>query len=511
MVYLTPDQERSARLCLHDPLHWGRCIGYDGDGAGRLEFGWVHKELVDHWLDGYRQSGCIPRGHGKSTLGAVILPSWKMLRDPAERAMIASVTKELSEEFVGEIRERLRGHVNLCGQKFWLADVFEWMEPVGRSEKQRCSALNIVGREGTGREPNFFATSPTSSNAGKHPTYAHLDDLTTEKNCDNFKLRQKGISFIKQLTPIMKYRLQSPVTHAGTPWAFNDTTEWISRSPEWSQLRYSVLDGRDGDRTLCPSYMTYEEYLEISNNDDYEEEFVSAQFLCKMVGGSKQVFKEELIEDATKSAMPLHMLKDSRYDNYGTVAIWDPTHRIDGSNTDGDANGIVIVKPIPAGKCESTKLVNPKQNVWNVIRARQDLGGADATMEWLEKRAKELHPDLSEIWIEDNAAQIFAKPWLERGGDVNGIRIRGIKVNQQSLQFRLQAIATAMRKGAIKLPAKFPGRDLLVRQLTEYPKSDYKDVPAALALLCTKYEREGTIYNPEAGQRPPWQLMTKMA
>ena len=397
------------------------------------------------------------------------------------------------------------------------------MEPVGNKREGSCEAFNVMGRSGMGKEHNFYATSPTSNNAGKHPTSGHLDDLTTEKNKDSFKSRQKSIDHVVQLIPVMKGGFRAPLSHAGTSWAFNDTTQWISDNSDWEQLRYSAVDYFDQDgnivrsemgpeefvkaykagqmngrHALCDSFLTLDELFKICINPKNSIEFLSAQYFLKPVSGSHQIFPKSTMEKAFEHNLPLSELKSSRFDRYGTVILWDPTHRVDKQDTHGDANGICVVKAIPARKCKAETIygLEPTQNQFHVMRARQELGGADGALEWIENEALKLHPDLSEIWIEDNAAQMFLKPWLARGGKLpNGIAVKGIRVNSATVDQRLQAVATAFRRGFIKFPHKFPGKDVLYRQLYEYPKSDFKDLPASLALLCTKYERHGEIYS----------------
>jgi len=97
------------------------------------------------------------------------------------------------------------------------------------------------------------------------------------------------------------------------------------------------------------------------------------------------------------------------------------------------------------------------------------------------------------IWIEEVAAQASLKPWLEERGNIKGVSIRGQRVGKTSQPQRLQGLATAMREGLVILPHEFPGRDLMVRQLTEYPASDYDDIPCAAALIGQHKERRGAL------------------
>ena len=62
------------------------------------------------------------------------------------------------------------------------------------------------------------------------------------------------------------------------------------------------------------------------------------------------------------------------------------------------------------------------------------------------------HPKLKSIWIEKVASQSLFAPWLEERNRLKGIRIRGQKIGNASLPFRLMGLQTAMRKGYLVFP-----------------------------------------------------------
>jgi hypothetical protein len=104
------------------------------------------------------------------------------------------------------------------------------------------------------------------------------------------------------------------------------------------------------------------------------------------------------------------------------------------------------------------------------------------------------------VWIEKVASQSLFAPWLEERGKIKGVKIRGQKIGNASLAFRLMSLQTAMRKGYLIFPKDFPGRETLVQRLIEYPLSNSDDLISALALLSSMVERRGSLPGVEPAQ-----------
>ena len=502
----------AAAKCLEDPLAWGVAIGYKGDPRGRKAPALLHRRMLDYWNPKSGptlwRSFIVPRDHGKSTWGGIVLPSWRHLRDPWRRTVIGGGDMSLAGQQVGAIRDRLAGRITLDGEEFWIADVFPWMEPAGVRERTSpvCEGFNIVGREGRGVEPCFFAKSPGSRQAGDHPTDAHLDDLTTEQSKDSWIKRQREIDFLLGLRPYMAFGYESVVTHAGTPWHFWDTTAFIGKSPEWQQQRLGVTDIIEpGSDILCDSCLTLEEWKIIEADQSRPDEYKMAQYHCRPAASAHAIIPEKLIEDVTRKEWTVARLREGRLARYGTILAWDPTHRLEGTREKGSSNGIVVFKAVPNKEIGIPGL-DPSRNIWFPVHALEHRGGADETRRWIENEARKLHPDLAEIWIEGRASQKFLVPWMESFTSLAGVRVLPIECNEGDMPYRLQGTATAMRKSYVVLPPEFPGRDILVRQLMEYPAGDRNDVAAAFALISSHYSRFGEILPPDNG--PVWPMAT---
>jgi hypothetical protein len=505
-----PDDIRNALFRIwRDPLAFGEALGYKGEPSNkRKRFGDFHRRMLEHVHSRPKTSTIVPRGHAKSTLITVIDTCHHLLRHPESRNLIACATLDLARKLVGEIRDRLNGDLELLpGLYMPVREAFPWLALQGDVRKSGpCDQFNIAGRAGKGREPSVFAASVESNLAGNHPTRAVIDDPANEQNSRTFTRRQKVIDFIEALEPLM-YAPDSPINHIGTPWAFQDVTAFLSRRDDWAQFRFGVWDGTnpasgqadgegpgpEGAWPLCPEFLNADEIKE--KELGLSRTFFSAQYLCEPVPAEEAVFDPALVAAATDPDLTLKNLPDGH-----EILLYDPVARIEGAK--GDLNGVVVVRVLPAHRL-NLKGFPPDRNIFVPVRAVELPGGADAAACWIEDVCVPSHPKLKSLWIEKVASQSLFGPWLEERGRIKGIKIRGQKIGNASLTYRLMSLQTAMRKGYLVFPKEFPGRELLVQRLIEYPLSDSDDLISALALLSTMVERRGELPGLPASDLPP--------
>ncbi len=474
-----------------DPIAFGEALGYSGDADGRKRFGEFHRRMLDHTESAPRTSTVVPRGHAKSTVISVIKTCHRLLRNPAARILIACAGLDLAKKLVGEVRDRLSGDLEIVpGYYIPAREAFPWLGVQGdRRRSGPCESFNIVGRSGRGREPSVFAASVESNLAGNHPTHAVVDDPANEQNSRTFARRRKVIDFIEQLEPLM-YAPDSPIDHIGTPWAFHDVTHYLGEHPGWTQFRFGCWDGVnpdtdevDGQTPLCPAFLTADEIQ--TKEKGLSKQFFAAQYLCEPVAAEEALFDDQLIVAATDSSV----LDDGVPDG-PEIVLWDPVGRLEGQS--GDRNGIIVVRVLTAHQL-GLKGFERDRNIFIPVLAHEITGGADAAACYLEDELVPARPNVKAIWVEQVANQFLLAPWLEERGRLSGVRIRGHKIPLKALSYRLQGLQTALRKGNMILPKGFPGRELLVKRMTEFPLGDTDDLLAALALLGTHIERRGAL------------------
>lgn len=490
------DEEAARHEILAGPIGLLRRLGYTGTADGRRKFGWVHEEMSEWYATAGGGNGwhaeIITRDHAKTTMGCGTLV-WRKIWDTQHRQFLASAGMDLAGKLVGACRNMCASKINVGDGQMWLADLFPWIEPAQvRNRGASVEEFNCVGRDGKGPEPCFFAKSPGTSFAGYHPTGGHCDDLTTEKGAKSPSIRLDGIEFLQRLRPLMKRGFNSPVTAAATPWHFFDTSAYYGAAPEWKTIVRGVLDARPPDQTLCPSVLNWDEWVEIRDNPKLEPDFIAAQYLCKPIPGANALFSELLMKNSTRHDWPLERVLS--FKDYGSFALWDPTARTDAKNMRGDANGCVILKALP-NEIVRVPGVDRNVNIWFVVRAHQEKGGADAMLQWLADEGVVAHPDIVKIGIEELFMQSFVTPWAISRSKKQ-LPFEPVPIKSTKKEFRLMAIASALREGKIIFPPLFPGRDLLIDQLVQYPKADFDDVPSALALLSSFFYRRGHVPAP---------------
>ena len=512
---------------LNDPIEWGKALGYDGTREGRKNFTDFHRKMLAHAMKYTKSSTLCPRGHAKSTLLSVVYTSWKLLRNPEERILVASATMDLAEKLIGEVRSRFMGQLQLFpGVYVDVTDIFPHLEVRsaggGMASKAHaggpCHSFNISGRSaGMGREPSMFAGSVGSSLAGNHPTLAIVDDPSTEQNSKTYGERQKVIEFINQMVPLM-YDPTSPICHIGTCWANEDVSAVLRERPEWHQFRFGCWDGppdENGDPTaLCPSFLTGEEILAIE--DDVSPSFFAAQYLNEPIPDDQPLFTKDMLASAVLDIALAEIEK--KFSRYPEIMLFDPVGRMTGEH--GSRNGFIFVRPIPAQqlgiKQDSTgKPIDPARNIFVVTRAHEVAEGLETAVKWIEEESVKLHPNMKSIWIEKAAQQAAIAPWLAERGRLGGINIRMQKPKGMSSKdgkfMRIQGIQAAVNRGFIVFPKNgFPGKYEFDNQLTSYPKVDYDDMLTSIALLSSMLERRGalpglptTVPNPHTSPRMP--------
>lgn len=494
---------------LSSPVEFGRCLpGYNGDGDGRKQFGGLHAEGSAFLREHTRASLVFPRNHAKTTLFCQIEAAWTLVRERgATRLLLGSATLPLAKQNAGKVRELLEGDLILDGARYPLARLFPWARPVNvRGVVGPCKDFNIVGRKGPGKEPSVFTGGPGTSLAGYRPTKAILDDVVNEQNCRTREQRERAIEFIAQVEALM-YDAASPIYMVSTPWAPGDLTDHIATRRGWHQLRRPLYTGPptpDGLRpTVCPSFINGEEAAEMEQvaRDAGRFAFFSAQYLLEPMSSDQPMFTAEMWAHA--SSRGLSVAKLPRGSDF---LLWDPVATVGEGNAGIDRNGVIVVRAFPA-QFAPWSVPDPRRNIFAILFSNEIAGGADHALaeieEWVESKR---WPSLKSIWIEEIVAQTFLTPWAKQRGRLGSVQVRGQKIPRQDLTLRLAGVQTAIREGYLIIPDGCEGAALLRKRLLEFPVSDYDDVPGALALLSSHFERFGRLPGDDGPAIPaaPW-------
>ena len=256
-------------------------------------------------------------------------------------------------------------------------------------------------------------------------------------------------------------------------------------------MRFGVWDGPEGS-ALCPAFLNDSEIKKIQA--DVSKTFFAAQYLCSPIPSEEALFEPPLMEAAT---CPDYDPEAPPFKGAPEILLWDPVHRIDGpAQRSHSLNGLVTVRPVPAGEL-GLKGYRPDRNIFYVTEAHEVRGGLDEAVQFVEefiKRRRDHGPaPIKALWIEKEACQAALRPWLQERKRIESTRIRMQPIKSIALDYRLMAIVTALRKGLVRFPKSFPGKDLFFRRLLEFPLSDSDDLPAAISLLSSHLDRHGSL------------------
>ena len=114
------------RKALSSPIEFGRCLpGYQGDEAGRKQFGPLHDEGAAFLAAHTRASLVWPRNHAKTTAFGHIKGAWTLVRGRGRtRLLLGSATLALAKQNAGQIRKILEGDIILDGHRLPIASLF---------------------------------------------------------------------------------------------------------------------------------------------------------------------------------------------------------------------------------------------------------------------------------------------------------------------------------------------------------------------------------------------------
>lgn len=500
------------------PVEFGR-LWHNGviepDGTRRKEYSRIHKQIADHALSSDRTSTIISRNHGKTTFfGDLAL--WEKWHNINDTFMYCSAGTDLAIAILSDLRGITESTQPLPllpdgSVTATFGEMFPELLPVRPPGKPPPGSFNCAGRTIPLKEPCFFAKSPGASKAGLHPHRIYVDDASNERNSTTPVQRQKVIDFIKQLTPILRSQVSGAIRIIGTPWAFQDVSDYLKRNESFSQLRFGCWDGvnpdtglrdgqgpgPDGAWPLCPSFMTAEElYAQELETDDYE--FWAQQYLCTPVAAANSLFDDALIATTTHRVADHQALPPGK-----NILLWDPTSRADAQV--GDWNGIVLVRATtaeqvvelckrnPAYAIPGLAEMAPATNIFFVAEALELRGPPADCMPVVRKIHEKWGID--QLWVEDTGAASWVQNWVDDHHWARGIATIPIKLGSRgaSKDRRLQGTQFALKEGRLRFISSAPGYDILTQRLTEFPKSESDDLPDALALLTWRGQRKGIL------------------
>lgn len=159
----------------------------------------------------------LPRGCFKSTLGSVIYPIWRHIKNPNRRIIIDSELLTNSAKFLREIEGHLLGSfmTSLWG-------------PLRLRDKTWNSTeiITALRTDHSKKEASFTVSGVGSQRTGNHFDLAILDDVSTRGNTQTPEIREKVINHYRYYTSLLDPE-DSELVVIGTRYHSEDLIGWI--------------------------------------------------------------------------------------------------------------------------------------------------------------------------------------------------------------------------------------------------------------------------------------------
>ncbi len=193
--------------------------------------GYHNKSFHDQWYKIFESGeSCLleaPRGHAKSTCGAINFPLFRILQDPNVRILILSGVIADARRLVGEI----------------LLNIEQRYPLLQRTSRKWSETEAYVARTSISKDPTIRASGILGVKPGPRADLIICDDVINEENAMSPLLRAKVImKFKKVVLPMLEPGGQILVQ--GTPYHYADLYAQL-KAEGWSHYHYAAIQ-KDG-------------------------------------------------------------------------------------------------------------------------------------------------------------------------------------------------------------------------------------------------------------------------
>jgi len=150
-----------------------------------LKLQWFHKEMVKYLLFEKRVLILLPRDFGKSTLGAVAYPLWRLGVNRDLRIIIASNTLTQAKRWLAEIE-------NVMKRNERYQEVFGYLAPTRRTVRWTEVEKRVLGRSHYAQHSSLLATGIGSALLGARADIIVCDDIVGEQEALSPALRKRA-------------------------------------------------------------------------------------------------------------------------------------------------------------------------------------------------------------------------------------------------------------------------------------------------------------------------------
>lgn len=396
----------------------------------------------------------MPPQHGKSELGSVWLPVWRIDRHPDTRLILASYSKDKSAEWCGKARDKIVG-----------------MDGTNTDRLGRYARNDLWSTPGGGY---MVATSVGGQMTGWSADLIVIDDPVKDwEEANSQTIREKHIYWWES---VVETRLQegASVILIMTRWHERDLAGYFLDQGGWRYVRLPALAeadhddplGREPGEALCPARYT-REYLE-EKRDRTPDMVWSGVYQQRPAVEGGNIWTEDILQRCRYTDLPTDIVE--------WYQSWDFDF---GSDSDESS---FVVGQVWACTANQAFLVDQ-------YRARTQFDGMVAAIKTMSQR----YPKSYTKYVEDKAAG----PLLMQHLDDRVSGLTPVDPGSKSKSERALATLRYWKSGDVRIPHSSISRwvDDYIEELKLFPNGSHDDqVDATTQFLAQWGDRDPTSW-----------------
>lgn len=209
-----------------------------------LELQWFHKRMVKYLLFERRALILIPRSWGKSVIGSVAYPCWRLGVNRDLRIIIASNTITQAKWWLSEIE-----NVMLRNEKY--QEVFGYLVPRPRTIRWTDTEKRVLGRSSYAMHSSLLATGIGSALLGARADIIIADDIIGEQEAISTVIRQGASTWFWKVL-LNTLEPDGQVIVSGSRWGIDDMYKEIME--RWRNLPMEMATWQQGAFVMPGQY-----------------------------------------------------------------------------------------------------------------------------------------------------------------------------------------------------------------------------------------------------------------
>ena len=443
-----------------------------------LPFEDFHLHLVWSMLVPLRALELFPAGHGKTTIGAGLVPIYELCRNPDHRGAVIMKTEGDAKDTCLAIRSEFEDNTEL------IEDYGPFRPTKGSPKRWTTTDLEIENRRLIHPRPSLEFHGSGGNVLGHRTDHVICDDVVTDKNSFTDETRAKLRTWFNLGVSTMPEDENDRITVIGTRFhpmdLYGDLIELRhpeTDAPMYEVTQYDAIVDEELQQTLWPQRWTWEQLMAQKSTTGTLD--FNRRYRNRAIDPERMIFREEYVRGGYVGVEKF----PGCLDRHHTVGDASQCQRLYGGHD--PASGVkkghswVGHVVIGVGSCEK----HPERCWWVIDLERDTMTGprqADFIIQ------QHLEYDLTCTMVESNGFQLglnqFVKERLDRRGLALKIEPHHTGQNKIDPEVGVEALSPIVENGMLHIPwgDEHSRRKMrqLVLEMEEYPGRTYDTVMA---------------------------------